>query len=335
MVATSSLYLIQKDDYWAIRADGGIGWIADSQISEKQQPGQFTESEVAFVKQQIPNVQVWNAAEDIPPPPEKDMSVKASSPKTRRGKLRVPTRESSATSRPLGSDETLISDWLEHFPTGFLWVLLFMMLLGIGAAIAWNVQPFIEMTRIITRSVDGGSVEEFLNRIPLIGGLLLGIGGGIIVITGCVWYAISQLLELAPMLMTVSDKKTLRMINAIANSASVEIKPGDSADVAWLKRKYNDRPVASLRFFRTCRIAVYTMELVICWITHPPVEGTPLDFLFLLVTGQFAKINWGNVFLTLSVLFLVEILFRIALNTLKHIHADRQIAKAEKEAGNA
>ncbi|MGC8715260.1 MAG: hypothetical protein ACP5RH_22995, partial [Leptodesmis sp.] len=99
-----------------------------------------------------------------------------------------------------------------------------------------------------------------------------------------------------------------------------------SAELRWLKGKYNNRPVANLQFFRFCRLIIYTMELTICWITHPPIQGSVVDFIFALATGQFGMINWGNVFLTLSVLFLIEILVQILLRSLKHIHADRQLA---------
>ncbi len=211
------------------------------------------------------------------------------------------------------------SDWLEHLPTVFLWLLLFLLLLGIGAAIAWNVQPFIEMTSLIAKSVDQGAVESFLGKIPVIGDLLLWIGGGIIVITGSVWFIISQALELAPTLMTSSDKHTLRMINAITQSVGLEVHQSDHTDLVWLKNTYNNRLIASVSFFRTCRTVVLTMEAAICWITHPPVAGSPLDFILYLCTGQFDKINWGNVALTISLLFLIECLVKISLKTLKHI----------------
>lgn len=334
---------IQNGNYWAIRTERGqntqVAWIEDSQVSEDKPPGRFSLEEAKLIQKQFPNSQIWNLnTQQIESPMLTKQNSASTAPtnKTKRGKLLVPRGDRNSINRtvhptrPHRSDEP--RDLLEHIPTAFLWILLVMLLLALGVAISWNVQPFIEMTARMANSVGGKGAEEILSKIPFIGPMLLGIGGGILVVTGLVWFAIFQLLELAPMLMTASSKRVLRMINAIAHHAGVQIRPGDNADVVWLKQKYNNRPVASLQFFRSARIVVLTMEAAICWITNPPTPGTPIDFLFFLVTGQFSKINWGNVFLMLSLLFLVEALVRIALHTWNHIEADREIAKAEKEA---
>lgn len=247
--------------------------------------------------------------------------------KPRRGKLVV--RPNTSATKTSQKDEP--RDLLQHLPTAFLWILLLLLLIGIGVAIVWNMQPFLAMVRMMSANIESGMLWFVLKNIPIIGGILSGIGESILLITAFVWYAIFQLLELAPTLMTASSKRVLRMINAIASHAGVQVQPGDNHDVAWLKTRYNNRPIASLQFFRTCRIVVLTMEAIICWITHPPVQGSPFDFLLYLATFQLSRINWGNVFLTLSLLFLVEALVKIALHTWSHIEADREIAKAERE----
>jgi len=217
-------------------------------------------------------------------------------------------------------------DWLSHVPTVFLWLLLVLMLAGIGVAIGLNIGPFVKMASLMLGK-DQGQASSF----PVISWLMSTLKVGAAYVVGITWYAISQALELAPTLLTASDKRTLRMINAVLDRSPLQISGGESTEMRWLKNKYNNRPIASIQFFRACRLFVYTMELVICWITHPPVQGSPIDFVIALATLNFSEIDWGNVGITLSVLFLVEILVRIVLHIIAHIHADRELAKAEKE----
>lgn len=340
MTKTKTYYASRKsekgEDLWALRAKNSqeVIWLLASEIDpaiHSTSLAVFEESQLQALANQYGDLQVYPQTE----PNQEKKQPPQSQPQPPVANQTSGSSQNAMTkqrSNNPGKGKDLPSDWLEHLPTAFLWILLLLLLFGIGAAIAWNVQPFIEMTALIASSVDQGAVENFLGKIPVLGDLLLWIGGGIIVITGFVWFVISQALELSPTLMTASDKHTLRMINAITRSVGVEIHQSDHSDLVWLKNTYNNRLIASVSFFRTCRIVVLTMEAAICWITHPPVQGNPLDFLLYLCTGQFDKINWGNVALTISLLFLIECLVKIGLRVLKHIHANRQIAREEQES---
>lgn len=209
--------------------------------------------------------------------------------------------------------------WLEGLPQIYLWILLAAILIAIGVAIVFNCQPFIKMTQIIFDSAGFFQLEAWWAS------SVAWIGVGLATLIGIIWYLVGQMIECAPTIMTVSDKRTLRMINAISYAANVRVQPSDNADVAWLKDRYNNRPIASLRFFRRARLVAYTNELVVCWIVAPPAEGTPINFFLYLITGQFDRIDWGNVFLMLSVLLLIEKLTQAAINVYGHLEAEKKI----------
>jgi hypothetical protein len=46
---------------------------------------------------------------------------------------------------------------------------------------------------------------------------------------------------------------------------------------------------------------------------------------------QLSRINWGNIALTVSVIFAVDWLVKIVLHLLRKIHAEKQLVLAEKE----
>lgn len=333
ILPSATAYRVQHGPYWAVATQDGFNWILDRQISDELQPGVFTKEEADFFREQFPDCTIHqqqpysdisspNNSPEPEPEPIMDTQQHPLGQKKRRPKLVLPKQKASAE-----PDTKEWADWLEHVPSGFLWLLLFMILVAIGIVLFVNCQPFIEAAGMILGGFNTGAMERFLTGIPLVGGL---IAVGLVTFVGTVWYLTGQLIEIAPTIMTISDKRTLRMINAIAGHASLSISPAENSDVAWLKSRYNNRPIASLQFFRAARLVVYTIELIVCWLTKPPVQGSPLDFLLFLVTGQFSRINWGNVLLMLSVLFLVEKLLQFALHVYQHIQADRYLSKAEK-----
>lgn len=239
----------------------------------------------------------------------------------------TPQPDSKPQSKPMAIKQSHkkeeYSDWLQHVPTLFLWVFVAALLVGIVIAVSLNTIPFIEMSSIIL----GGNADS----LPVIGWFIGGVKIGAAFFMGVAWYAIFQLLEIAPTIMTASDKKTLAMINSATNRVGVQINTADSVEVRWLKNQYNMRPIASLQFFRRCRWPIRLTELAVCWYIRPPIQGGLGDFITVLATGQFYRINPGNVLLTVSVIFLVDWLLKVLLHVIGHIHADRQQAKAVGE----
>ena len=94
-----------------------------------------------------------------------------------------------------------------------------------------------------------------------------------------------------------------------------------------LKRSYNNHPIRTYQTLCSTRNIVYILELAICFITHPPVtDGNLFTFLWYLVTFQIGKIDWINVALMFSVLFLVDRVVRIALSLYPEIFPKKEEA---------
>jgi hypothetical protein len=313
----SSKYYVSSGDskYWAVKtSNGGVDWIPSTQISDDRPPDKFTQEESDYINKSLPaNVHAKKTTEL----PKQSPFSGVETPKQE-------VKKPSGAKKPQGNDKQ--SDWLYHLPSAFQWLLVFLLLAGIGAAMVVNAQPFVRMVQMMTGDDAGGTAS-----MPIIGWVITFLSISAAVLVGALWYAIFQCIEIAPAIMTASDRRTLLMINSILNCASLKINPGENADVRWLKTQYNQRPIAGIQFFRRCRWPIRLTELAVCLITHPPIAGGIGAFLNALRMMQFSKINWGNIALTFSVIFVVDWLVKIVLHLLRKIHAEKQLVLAEKE----
>jgi hypothetical protein len=195
-------------------------------------------------------------------------------------------------------------------------LLVICVLLGLllALAIAWNVQPFQDFIILLAARIDFTNFAEFLFALPGIGGLFQWIAGFFAAVLGILLYAIFQGLELAPYLYKRNPKRMRRIIEQWATWARYRPGKSDGRAVTSLKKTYNNHPIRTYQTLCSTRNLVYVLELGICFITHPPVtDGNLFTFLWYLVTFQVGKIDWINVALMFSVLFLVDRIVRIIL----------------------
>ena len=210
----------------------------------------------------------------------------------------------------------------------FVCVLLGLLLL---MAIAWNIQPFQDIIILLANRIDFTNFADFLFSLPGIGTLFQWIAQFFAIVLGIALYAIFQGLELAPYLYKRNPRRMRQIIEQWATWAKYRTVKKDGRAVSSLKRSYNNHPIRTYQTLCSTRNIVYVLELAICFITHPPVaDGNLFTFLWYLVTFQIGKIDWINVALMFSVLFLVDRIVRITLSLYPEI-----FPKKEEEATHA
>jgi hypothetical protein len=123
-----------------------------------------------------------------------------------------------------------------------------------------------------------------------------------------VWFII-QLAQVAPMLLKHS-RKYMRNVIDDANSGGVfKINETDHAALKALKQAYNILPLQGIRKARIASKIAYGVDASFCLIAYPPIPGgNVLQLIFALAMGQWGRIDWVAVLLTVVTMFAVEVL---------------------------
>lgn len=171
--------------------------------------------------------------------------------------------------------------------------------------IAWNIQPFIQFVEILASKIRFERFAELLFAIPFIGVLVQAIARFAFAVIGTTIYTICQVVEIAPMLYKRDSERLRRTLDDWISWSKYVINPSEPRTVKHLKRVHNNHPVATYQWLSLAAHVVYCFELFVCFVTNPPC--TPAwKFPWYLVTFQLGKIDWINVALAISVLFLVQ-----------------------------
>jgi hypothetical protein len=339
MVATPSktkhkvLVRTPNFDWWVKLENNQLGWTVDEDEAASLDPDTAKKISDSIDHRFNPAIEPPLSPEFETPKPTES---KDSDDMPGRVKFRKPRAHAPARNKPQDSGGSSGNKPQPKKGGGFdasvpiLAILAVAVFLAIICVCYLNAQPFIQFVGMVAKSATG-NLDEALRKLPVLGPMLLAIGGGFVGVTGSIFYLVCQLLELMPFFLTHSEKRVLKILNTISGRKKFEVKDDDDHHVKWLKHRHNNRPINAVAFFRVVKGVVYLVEFTICMITHPPCEGGLFKLFGLLASGGFSKINWGNIGLTLSVLFLVEFLVRLGFHIVHLLHTDSQIRKEEAE----
>ncbi|MGI2907687.1 hypothetical protein [Tolypothrix sp. VBCCA 56010] len=181
----------------------------------------------------------------------------------------------------------------------------------IGWAIFTNIKPYEVLATRFLIGVSYQSLGNFLTSIPFLGGIfkliwsLLGLGMGTLL------WAFFQILELLPLAL-FGHSAFLDNSIARAGGKKYNTLENDHWEVKVAKTVGNSLSTEVLRFLILLGIAVYVVDFFLCLYIFPPVKGGTIADLFkVLYTGQFGKLDWGNIFVALITVTAVELLFKL------------------------
>ncbi|MBM0745572.1 hypothetical protein JOY44_29570 (plasmid) [Phormidium sp. CLA17] len=318
----------ERGTFWAYKAEGEYGWLQAP--FQDQKPSYLSLSDIQAISEGDTLFKWYltdSAKTSYPYQPEKaqtkiseNMTQTADKSK-RKFRIRLGKNQQADASKPEPREEQK-EGW-----SPLLLVVSLLLGLLLLMAIAWNVQPFQDFIVLLANRIDFTNLAEFLFALPGIGALFQAIARFFAIVLGILLYAIFQGLELAPYLYKRNPKRMRKIIEQWSAWARYRQSKNDGRAVSSLKRSYNNHPIRTYQTLCSTRNIVYVLELGICFITHPPVtDGNLFTFLWYLITFQVGKIDWINVALMFSVLFLVDRIVRIVLSLYPEIFPKKEEA---------
>ncbi|BBD59475.1 hypothetical protein NIES2109_22620 [Nostoc sp. HK-01] len=183
-----------------------------------------------------------------------------------------------------------------------------------------NISPYVKAVHYLGGSLPDISIISWLTALPLIGWIFAIFGRLFPWIVGVVLWGVLQILQVAPILIK-HDKEFMR---AVLREYSLHGRYAPSQDddrtQRAIKRALNAIPGASFKNIVYGCLFSYVVDTLICYASYPPVDGGIGKLLYVLITGQWQLINWGNVFLLSVTVFVVEVCVRglLMLNQIRY-----------------
>lgn len=190
-------------------------------------------------------------------------------------------------------------------------VLGFCITLVIGAFIFANIKPYEVIAGKFLGSFDYPILREVLFNVPLLGGLFRFISNFFAFTLGTALWAIFQILEILPMLLFGHGRFLNNQVAKHGNAAKYAINANDSWETKAAKFLGNSLSTEVMRFLVIMAIGVYVLDFLLTLTVYPPVKGNFGDFLYILQTAQWDKINWVNLMVSVCVVFAVEFLIKL------------------------
>jgi hypothetical protein len=193
----------------------------------------------------------------------------------------------------------------------FMTVFVFVITAIIGAFIFANIKPYEMIAANFFSKIDYSYFGKVLTGIPFLGGLFKVIFGLFNFGMGFLLWAFVQTLELLPLVLFGHGQF---LDNSIQRSGGKRygINQNDAWEVKTAKRIGNSLNTEVLRFLILLGVAVYVCDFFFCLSVFPPVVGGG-NFLTILQTGQYSKIDWWNILKAIATVGSVELLFKLRI----------------------
>ncbi len=181
------------------------------------------------------------------------------------------------------------------------------------AAMFWfayiNIGPY----EIFVRRLSGGAINQaflaIISAIPIINGIAAILGRGITWIVGTIVWGVLQIFELLPMVLYSHDDFLVSFVRDADARTPFNLKDDDHWAVKKAKIAYNSAVAMLVGNLEVFKAVAYFIDFLICISVYSPVAGGNVGTLFwVLLTGQWGKIDWGNMVLIAITLFTVEAL---------------------------
>lgn len=204
------------------------------------------------------------------------------------------------------SSKNIPSQWLKILYWGLV-------LSGIYFAYL-NIQPYEQAVRFLSGKVINQAFIYLVSVIPIINGIANFLGRGITWILGTLLWGVIQIIEVLPLILYNHEGFIQQVISDADAHSKYQPKEGDDPTLAMLKRTYNALPVSLVSNLERLKIMTYTIDFLICITVYSPVASGKFSDLFWFVgSGQWNKLDYGNLALALVTLFAIEIILSLII----------------------
>ncbi len=183
------------------------------------------------------------------------------------------------------------NDW---YITGFI---VASMLAG-GFTLWINVQPYIRFgVDLVGKSIGWGPIFD----VPM--GVIFGV----------VLFSLIQLCECYPIWIKHNKEQLKKFLDDYRAASKVELSDDDTRIERSIKREWNGLPLVKYRWAKQASLVAYTVDLIVLLIMFPPVDAPWGEIPWVLLTGQFNRILFGNIIQLIMIMFMFEVFFTVFL----------------------
>lgn len=190
-------------------------------------------------------------------------------------------------------------------------ILHFAITLVIGAFIFANIKPYEIIAAKFLAGLDYPALAQILYSTPIIGGLIKFVANFFSFGLGTAMWAIFQILEILPLILFGHGRFLNNQVARHGKAAKYAISGNDGWETKAAKMLGNSLSTEVMRFLVLMAIGVYVVDFLLILTVYPPVQGGFGDFLYIVQTSQWEKINWVNFMTSIAVLFAVEFLIKL------------------------
>jgi hypothetical protein len=177
-----------------------------------------------------------------------------------------------------------------------------------------NIQPYEQAVRFLSGKVVNQAFMYLISVIPIINGIAAFLSAGVTWILGTLLWGVIQITEVLPLILYNHEGFMQQVISNVDSRSKYQVKDGDDPTLAMLKRTYNALPISVVSNLERLKIMTYTIDFLICITVYSPVpSGKFSDFFWFIATGQWGKLDYGNLALALTTLFAIEIIISLII----------------------
>jgi hypothetical protein len=177
-----------------------------------------------------------------------------------------------------------------------------------------NIQPYEKAVAFLSGKTLNSAFLYIVSAIPVINGIAAILAKGITWILGAILWGVIQIIEVLPLVLYNHDQFMENMISSADSRTKYVEKETDDPTLKMLKRTYNHLPTSVVSNLEILKIFTYTIDFLICITVYSPVQsGKFSDFFFVLATGQWGKLDYGNLALVLVTLFAIEVIISLII----------------------
>ena len=175
-----------------------------------------------------------------------------------------------------------------------------------------NINPYAQAVRLIIRnSTSDTSLVQIIAMIPIVNGFAALLGSAMHWLIGLILWAIIQTIEVFPILLKRDRAFMKVIINENQGAEKFKVGKDDDPAIAALKNWYNRFPTLTMSNARNLALFTYAIDFLICTVVYPPCKGGFGQLMFILVSGQWTRLDWGNIALLMITLFAIEIIINL------------------------
>lgn len=177
-----------------------------------------------------------------------------------------------------------------------------------------NIQPYEQAVRFLSGKVVNQAFIYLVSVIPIVNGIANFIGRGVTWILGTLLWGVIQIIEVLPLILYSHEGFIQHVISNADSRSKYQVKDDDDPTLAMLKRTYNALPISIVSNLERLKIVTYVLDFLICITVYSPVaSGRFFDFFWFVGSGQWNKLDYGNLTLALVTLFAIEIILSLII----------------------